>query len=431
MSSRSPSSIAVERRGGRVRKRRLLVCLALLTSVGLVIWWQDRPLREISALLAEEDFDASLTLANEFLAGHRRDSRAQILKARALTGLGRHDAADALFRRVALESSGFPDDSDALRAWSVSLLSSEKWLRAVSVLEILHQSAPADPETLYRLTVARIRLRQYEDALHSAKQLSTVSGHEEEAHVMIGTIHHDRGNRQAALDAWEVVLNTNPAATNLQISAGEFKAMVGEELLELGFPQRAAEILEESVKTESMARAYTYLGRAYSQTNRQAKASQAWQDALRCDDMDVEAREELANAALRERQPQQAVELMQPLAAANRIKSSSAYVLQRAYAQLQQKENTERWRDRANALREIEKKRSQIAELIRKEKDPFWSGFLHAYDLADQKQWASAERIVSDMLLQHPDADLLRDLAESIRQRNQLPELSRLMGKQY
>ena len=99
--------------------------------------------------------------------------------------------------------------------------------------------------------------------------------------------------------------------------------------------------------------------------------------------------------------------------------------------QLQQKENTERWRDRANVLRDSEKKRSQIAELIRKEKDPFWSGFLHTYDLADQKQWASAERIVSDMLLQHPDADLLRDLAESIRQRTELPELSSLIGKQY
>ncbi len=407
------------------------MCLAMLASVGLVIWWQDQPLRDISALLDEEDFGASLTLANQFLAGHRNDSRAQILKARALSGLRRHDAADALFRRVALESNGFPDDTDAVRAWSVSLLSSEKWLRAVSVLEILLQSAPADPETLYRLTVARIRLRQYEDALHTAKQLSTVSGHEEQAYVMIGTIHHDRGDRRAALDAWEIVLKTNPAATNLQISSGEFKAMVGEELLELGFPQHAAEVLEESVKTESIARAYTYLGKAYSQTNRQDQASQAWQEALRCDEMNADAREELANEALRDRQPQRAVELMQPLAAANHMKSSSAYVLQRAYAQLQQKENTERWRDRANVLRDSEKKRSQIAELIRKEKDPFWSGFLHTYDLADQKQWASAERIVSDMLLQHPDADLLRDLAESIRQRTELPELSSLIGKQY
>ena len=59
--------------------------------------------------------------------------------------------------------------------------------------------------------------------------------------------------------------------------------MVGEELLELGFPQHAAEVLEESVKTESIARAYTYLGKAYSQTNRQGpgQSSLAGSVALR------------------------------------------------------------------------------------------------------------------------------------------------------
>ncbi len=431
MSSRSPSSTAVERRNRRVWNRRWLVCLATLTAVAFVFWWQDQPLREISTLLQAEDYSASLTMANQYLSRHPDDSRARILKARALTGLGRHDAADSLFRRVAVGSNGFPDDTNALRAWSVSLLSSAKWLRAVSVLEILLQDAPADPETLYRLTVARIRLRQYDDALKSATRLAAVSGHEDQAHVMIGTIHHDRGNRRAALDAWEVVLKTNPAATGLQITAGEFKAMVGEDLLELGFPQRAAEVLEESVKTDAIARAYTYLGRAYSQTNRQAQASQAWQEALRCDGMNVDAREELSNEALRNRQPQRAVDLMLPLAAENLMQSSSAYVLQRAYSQLKQPVDTERWRDRANALRETEKRRSQITELIRKEKDPFWSGFLHAYDLADQKQWTSAEKIVSDLLLQHPDSDLLGNLARSIRQRTELPRLSSLMGKQY
>ncbi len=207
--------------------------------------------------------------------------------------------------------------------------------------------------------------------------------------------------------------------------------MVGEELLDLGFPERATEALEESVKTYPLARTYTHLGRAYSQTNRQDEASQAWLDALRCDGMNVAAREELANEALRNRRPEGAVELMLPLTASTRMNSSSAYVLQRAYSQMKQPESTERWRARAEALREAEKKRNQITEMLRKSTDPFWSGFLHAYDLADQKQWASAEKIVNDLLLQHPDVSQLRRLAESIRQRSELPALNGLTEKQY
>ncbi|MCP4509772.1 MAG: hypothetical protein GY826_25640, partial [Fuerstiella sp.] len=77
MSSRSPSSTAVERRNRRVWNRRWLVCLATLTAVAFVFWWQDQPLREISTLLQAEDYSASLTMANQYLSRHPDDSRAR------------------------------------------------------------------------------------------------------------------------------------------------------------------------------------------------------------------------------------------------------------------------------------------------------------------------------------------------------------------
>lgn len=432
--ARRQSSTRMERRSARVGRRRrwtglAVVCLVIAVLGG--VWWQDQPLRRMSALLDASDFDQTIRTADRFLTHHPGDTRAQMLKARALSGLNRHVAADMLFRKVALECNGFPDDPAALRAWSVSLLSLQKWPRAVAVLETLHQSFPADPQVLYRLTVARIRLRHYAAALESAEQLALVKGHAEEALVMIGTIHHDRGNHRAALEAWDRILQNNPDANGLQISADEFLAMVGEVLLEVGYPERAVRTLEQSIRIHSDADALALLGKAYSQTSQPEDAEHAWQEALRRDDTNLTAREELSNLALRNGEPQQAIDLMQPVIAASDMTSSSAYLLQRAHAQLNDERQTEFWKDRTNELRENEKVRSTISELIRNTSDSYWSGCLHAYDLALRHHWIDAQSLVSDLLLQHPDEPFLQRLATSIEHRGPLPPLDELSNEQF
>lgn len=252
----------------------ILATIAVITGACLwgVLWWEKRPLARIAASLERNENQSALSSADRFLAGHPNDIRAGILKARALSGLNRHREADALFQRVALQANGFPDDSAALRAWSTSLLHLKQWPRAIALLENLQENHPSDPDILYSLTAARIRTKQFERALESAKQFAAVSGDTDRANVMIGTIHHDRENRQQALAAWKLVLAGNPEAENLQISAGMFLMMVGEDLLASGKPKRAAKILERSIAKRPKADTYSLLGRSYSQIGQRDRA---------------------------------------------------------------------------------------------------------------------------------------------------------------
>lgn len=425
----------------KIRRRRLpiihgLILLVLtvgVTSLAIfgLAWWQDRPLRVMAQLLADKEYQSTLKLADQFLAEHARDSRAQILKARALSLLGHHAASDVVFQQAAMQLNGFPDDSAALRDWSTSLLEMQQWSRAISILETLVKSFPEDPALLYPLTVARVRMLQYDAAMESAKALAAIPGEEQQAKVIIGTIYHDQGNGRAALGAWEEILAENPDAKDLQIMPGELFAMVGEQLLDLGIPVRSALMFEQSLKTLPASRTYSLLGRAYLQLNREADAVEAWEKALAIDPLELIAAEELANVALRNGDAQRAVDLIMPLTASADLHSSSAYILQRALTRLGQSEKAEAWRVRANSLRETEENRSTLTELIRNSHDPFWSGFLRAYQLADRQQWNNAESIVVSLLKQRADEPLLVQLAEAIRQRGKLPSLSELTNKNY
>jgi tetratricopeptide (TPR) repeat protein len=394
-----------------------------------IVWWQDRPLREAARLLSREQFRRSLQRSDQFLANHPDDSRAMILKARALSGLGRHLSADSLFEKVALDANGFPDDAEALRAWATSLLSLKRWPRAISVLETLLSRSPADAETLHRLTVARIHLKRYEAALDSASRLAGMPGHADDGNVMMAAIHHDRGDVRAALEAWERVLEHNPNAEDLRIAPAEALLMVGDNLLASGDPARAADALERSLRQSPSARAYALLGRAYAQTDRAQDAIRMWQAAIALDHLNAAAREELANIAMESGEFQQAVDWLLPLTTAEKISGSSAYVLQRAYTGLKSTGEAERWRERANALREVEQVRVTVQELIQNSSDPFWVGYLRAYQLAMDQNWEEAEALIGDLLLERPGESHLQRLAEAVRDRGELPSLDHLINE--
>lgn len=424
----------MNRRGYPRRNWLMLVILATFVLVvgtfGLT-WWQERPVRQIASLLDAKEFQDALMLATEVQKSRPDDSRVLIMKGRALSGLSQHHTADSVFRNVALKSGGFPDDMAALQAWSVSLLHLEQWPRAASVLEILLAERPGDPGLLYQLSVARIRLRQYDSALEAATRLATVSGREDEANVIIGTIHHDRGNRRGAIDAWTKILNSNPDAKGLQIPPGEFFSMVGGDLLHLGSTESSLKMLQRSVETFEDSNTYALLGQAWSQSNQPTKAREAWEKALQLDSTNLNAIEELANEALRNQRPQEALQLIRPLTTSTQLQSSTAYLLQRTYAQLKDKVNMEYWRDRTAALRETEKTKNQLTEMIRTSRDPFWSAYLHAYQLAWQNEWNKAEIIAEDLIRTRPNEPLLVELVAAIESRGKLPPLSRLTDAQY
>lgn len=424
------------RRLPRVRTVRiaiLLVFAAISTGMGLwgIVSWEERPLAAIAEALERKEYESALDSADRFLAEHPDDIRAGILKARALSGLNRHRQADALFERIARQANGFPDDHAALRAWADSLLHLRRWPDAIAKLENLLNSHPADPDLVYSLTAAQIRSKQYQQALVTARRLGTIPGYADKADVMIGTIHHDLGNRRLALQAWERVLAHNPEAADLQIPAGEFLTNVGGDMLALGMPQRAATVLERGIAKRPTADGLSSLGKAYAETGRSSDAVDAWKRAVRLDSFNAVARGELANVALRAGRPQEALKWLLPLTTTGRLGSRSAYLLQRAYTQLKQPESAAQWKERAAQLRRSENVKSTLDELLRRSTDPFWIRLLHAYRLAEQKRWDEVEPLLKALREQHPQNSLLLDLSEAVRNRGPLPDLSRLTGIQY
>lgn len=429
-----PQSPTSSNRGTGKRRRsplRLVAILALIaigTGAGMAmfLWWSDRELRAVEHHLAVEEFQAALRGAAAYLSQHPESTRAEILKGRALSGLGRHKAADAAFSRAARRANGFPNDLPAMRAWSNSLLHLELWSRADSLLQRIIDLKPDDEDALYKLTVARIRLRKYQEALAVAEQLAEVTKNAANAYVTIGTIHHDMGNRRKALDAWQKVLAGNPDAQDLNLPPYEFLTMVGEELLALGEPRRAVKVLERSIAHRETAAGYEFLGRAYAQSDRGNEAIQAWKKAVRLDSGSRIAREELAGAALAGGRPREAIDWLKPLMNSRRINSASAYLLQRSYAALKQPSESEKWRDRAAALRKKERLEADLNQSLRDNPSPFWSRFLTAYQSAADGDWERAKKLVDHLLQERPNEPALRQLSSAIDRRGPLPSLELL-----
>lgn len=431
--SKPPNSSRGGGGGPLLRIARLLVFVAAVTGLAIwgAVWWEERPLAAIAEDIEQKDYKSALESADSFLEEHPDDIRAGILKARALSGLNRHRQADALFERIALRADGFPDDDAALRAWAFSLLHLQRWTGAIAKFENLLKSHPSDPELHYSLTAAQIRAKQYRQALVTARRLRSIPGYADKADVMIGTIHHDLGNRRLALKAWERVLARNPEGVDLQIPAEEFLANVGGEMLVLGRPQQAVAVLERSVTKRPTAAGLATLGKACADTGRLPKAVDAWKRAVQRDQFNAVARDELANVALRRGRPREALDWLLPLTTTGNLDGSTAYLLQRAYTQLKQPDSAAEWKDRAAKLRRAENIRSTLHELLRRSTDPFWIGVVRAYQLAEQKRWDEAVPLLKELRKQQPRNSLLRDLAQAVRNRGPLPELSRLTGKQY
>ena len=416
----------VESRRSRVRVVLAFLLVTAGTCLGVFgfLWWSDRDMRLARDYLESEEYPKALQKAERYLSRNPGDTRAMILRGRALSGMNRHEDADDAFKRVATLSGGFPNDPPALSAWADSLLHLKKWSRAESLLALVVKADAENRDALYKLTVARIRLRKYREALKSAEHLATVDA--DQANVIIGTVHHDMGHRRKALEAWERVLKANPQAKNLSLPANEFLTMVGEELLELGQPARAVTILQQSLAKRPSADAYRFVGRAYAELNQPNEATAAWRNAVRLDPRDLQARRELANMALLQGSPREAIDWLRPMVDLGRIDSASAYILQRAYGRLKQTDLADQWRKRTEALRLDERIQSDLNQALRDNPSPFWNRFLDAYRLARDGEWEQAKGIIDQLKQTRPGTAAVNTLSNAVNQRGPLPSLKDL-----
>jgi tetratricopeptide (TPR) repeat protein len=427
MSEKSATkSVAREGRSRLRSVKLLLIASGLMGSVIWgVLWWNDQPFAEIESHLQNGEFGRAMTSIDAYRRERGSSTRLIILRARALTGLGRWPEAVQIFGRVG------PDNVAAYRAFADALLHLERWSVAEGVLQILLELTGDEQDALHELTICRMKLGRIDEALESALRSAAISGNEGRGNVLVGKIHQTQNNNRLTIESWKRVLQIHPDANGLQVSPGEFTVMYGSALLDAGQPEEAVLMLRRSVKLRPHAETFVLIGKACIQLNRKPEAIAAWKQAVALDRLNRESREELANAALQRSAPREAVDWLSPLVEGNVEHSSTAYILQRTYSLLKDDKLSSHWQQRVKELRFIETRNAAIEHSLVEAPHSYWSRFIRAHRFATAGNWSEAEFLVNGLLQDDASVRLLQDLAKAVRTHGRPPSLDRLPIDQF
>ena len=426
--SSSIRSVGRRSRSARARLFWALLAVAVVCSsvVGLVVWYeQDRPLHEIESALKGHRIPLALQLANVYLREHPDDARAQAIKARILVEAGQLTEALRLFHR-----RGASDAAD-LHAWAKAHLLRQEWSDALPVLARLLQLSPNDPDALHEITACRSFLGKYRQAFESAERLAAQPGHEARAWLQIGTLHENLGNKRSAVEAWAKVLDHEPQAENLQVSAAEFFGEYGQVLLEDGHPETACEVLRRSLTLKENAEIRSSLGQALRQIGDESGAITAWKQAVESAPALREPRESLADVALRSGNFAEARNWLEPALTGLNVPSSTTYLMQRICLATGDHEVAQTWQTRTEELRKREKLRSAINHVLVESPESFWARAIRAYQFAEAGNWHQAEVLTSALLAESTRQPFLLELAACVRTRGPLPSLELLPIHQF
>jgi len=428
----SSSAAEQSRRGKRPRSNRsrwLKLLVVAVATAGVILagslWLRERSLAEAAAAVDSGDTKYAMYLVSRLLDGHPNDARALALQARVLVKLGQADEAIAIFEHI---GAAKVEDMHAL---STAYMASEQWTSAQSLLTGVLQITPNDSDALYEITSCQIRLGRFDEAMKNAERFAEVSGQLARANVLIGSIYGAISNEREAALAFERVLEKEPKAEHLQISAAEFFLRYGRVLMALGKPQEALMPLKLSAADQENGEVFTLLGDAASQLGNQENAVAAWKKAVEVDAENWSARESLANAALLTGDGKQALEWLQPLGSENKPAASVAYLLQRTYALLGDQVEATAWQEKAAEARREESVISAINSFVVTDPTSFWSRAARAHQFAAEKNWGQAELLVEGLIQEAPGDPFVIELADAVQRRSELPELSRIPVVQH
>lgn len=417
-------------RRGRSSWVRVLIVLSLtiILAGGLAagtVWLQERPLREVELALDRNDISSALQLTADFLRDRPDHGRCLALRARALVAAGSPGEAIELFDRVG------PASSEDLHALAHAYLMEQQWTRALPLLLRLLQLEPNNADALYEITACRVRLGMLREALSTAERFAALPGHEARGFVFLGTIHSDLGNHAEAAAAYEQVRKHSTELQDLQVSREDFLLEQGRTLLSAGRPAEAVAPLQDCLAETKSAEGFLLLGNACHQLGQEARADQAWREALDLENAHVPAREALANASLQQGNPRDALDWLAPLVAHPQLPASTAYLFQRAHTLAGNSSAADRWAQRVAQARAAEKRSSAINTLLLEAPQSFWAQVVRAHRFAAAGNWGQAEAILQGLQRENPSDPFFVELVESVGRRGPLPSLDTLPIQQF
>jgi len=408
--------------------RRLLGLLligSLLTAAGLwaTIWLQELPLHRAEWALADGRVEAARGLVEDFLRGQPDHEAAHRLRARILVKQGRWDDVITIYENYGAATR------DDLRALSTALLREQKFSFALPVLEALLKASPDDPDLLHETTACRSFLGKHQAALESAERLARIPGHEVRGLIQSGMIQESLGNHDEAIAAWAGVVRSDPQLEQIQLPPEQFLARYGESLLNAGRAAEAIPWLERSIDVRPTPEALTMLGECREQTGEPEAAARAWEQAVAMQPRNEHARHGLAELALGRRDLDAARRWIEPLAARSQPTSAAAYLMQRIETLEGNAVEAERWRAETARLRELERKRNALHQLLVDAPESFWARAYRAYRFAEEGNWEEAGVILSSLQSGEKKNAFVEELLEAVRRRRALPPIERFPTK--
>jgi tetratricopeptide (TPR) repeat protein len=385
--------------------------------IAIVLWWEERPLRDIEAALDRQEYAQALEMADRYLRESPSQVRAVEQKARALAGLGRWADADRLFEQIGPISIG------GHRAWAKALLHEQRWIEALPLLVELTHQLPDDADLLHELAGCQGKLGYYDDAIRAAEKLVKIPANERRGRLLLGMLQNRRGNNRLAIQAWAPLFEPGQSLDDLQVTPTELRLEYGRVLLNDGRPAEALPQLEEAVATEPNDEACLALAEARDSLGNTKGAVEMWSKVVESAPSNAEAREGLARAALERKAPAEARQWLKPLLERDDLRSSTAHLAQRTATLQGNKDEAAQWEERAAKLRAQEKKAATLEQAMRESPSSFWSQCIQAHRFATAGNLQQAQLMTIKLLKQKPDEPFVKQLAEALSNQTPLPSL--------
>jgi tetratricopeptide (TPR) repeat protein len=235
-----------------------------------------------------------------------------------------------------------PADVTALRLEAGVLLSQSRWDEAKAVARLLVEAPPGPVAGYAPIAVAG----------HWSLEPIQVASARAIGYTLEAIVNHDVGEPEAAVAAFERVLEVDPLLRSAPLQPSLFWSQFAEDLLSAGRSADAIRYLTQETAARNDAGLMDLLGQAYLREGSVDEAQRCWRQSLAWDPNDHTAWLNLGRIELQRDRPQEAIRL---LTQAVKLKPSSyeaAYSLTLVYRRLGQEDEARHYEEKAQRLRQ-------------------------------------------------------------------------------
>jgi tetratricopeptide (TPR) repeat protein len=254
-------------------------------------------------------------------------------------------------------ASGGPQpqlDLDDLHVRAYGLVRGNRRREAEAAYREILARWPDDPLALRRLAAELMTVMRWDEALGLAERLRRTPGGDVDGLAMVAAIQH-QDNKEGAVAAYRRLFEVDPQLRRLPSSPAfrrVFWSQLTEDFLAIGAPAEACRHLDRAPPADRGPHWMWLLGRTYHQDGALDEAGRYWREAVRADPGLTDAWIELGRLALARNRPEEAIAPLERAAGLEPRAYAPAYHLALAYRQVGRLDLAERYRRRAERLRD-------------------------------------------------------------------------------